>query len=99
MSAKSIVSWTELAKSMAHPQERVAITSEWSPKIESACVATHWRICYSFICQQATDRVPAYAPVCEDGPHFLLIGWQVVVQSNHVVLWLLCHVSAPFKAR
>ena len=36
ISAMSIVSWTEAAASMAQPVERVDITSEWSPKIDSA---------------------------------------------------------------
>ncbi len=40
MSAKSCASCTEAEASMANPVCRHAITSEWSPKIESACVAT-----------------------------------------------------------
>ncbi len=35
-----MISWTELETSRPKPVERVAITSLWSPKIESACVAT-----------------------------------------------------------
>ena len=37
--ARSAASCTELEASMAQPVERQAITSEWSPKMESACVA------------------------------------------------------------
>ncbi len=37
--AKSWASWTELAHSIAKPVVRAAITSLWSPKIESAWVA------------------------------------------------------------
>ena len=40
MAAKSWASWTEPAASMANPVERQAITSEWSPKIDRAWVAT-----------------------------------------------------------
>jgi hypothetical protein len=40
ISAKSCASCTEPEQSMAKPADRVAITSEWSPKIESAWVAT-----------------------------------------------------------
>ena len=40
INAKSAASCTELERSMAYPVVRQAITSEWSPKIESACVAT-----------------------------------------------------------
>ena len=40
ISAKSIVSCTEAAASMPQPVERQAMTSLWSPKMESACVAT-----------------------------------------------------------
>jgi hypothetical protein len=39
-SAKSWASCTELAASIAHPVVRAAITSLWSPKIDSAWVAT-----------------------------------------------------------
>ncbi len=39
-SARSCASCTEAEASIAHPVVRAAITSEWSPKIESACVAT-----------------------------------------------------------
>ncbi len=39
ISAKSIASCTEFDESIAKPVERVAITSLWSPKIESACAA------------------------------------------------------------
>ena len=38
--ARSCASWTEPAQSMAHPVERAAITSLWSPKMERAWVAT-----------------------------------------------------------
>ena len=38
-SAKSWASCTELAASIAQPVVRACITSEWSPKIDSACVA------------------------------------------------------------
>jgi hypothetical protein len=37
--ARSATSCTEFEASMAHPVERQAITSEWSPKIDSAWVA------------------------------------------------------------
>jgi hypothetical protein len=37
--AMSWASWTEAEASMANPVCRAAITSEWSPKIESAWVA------------------------------------------------------------
>jgi hypothetical protein len=37
--AKSCASCTEQEASRAKPVERVAITSEWSPKIESAWIA------------------------------------------------------------
>jgi len=40
ISAKSCASCGELAASMAQPVARQAMTSEWSPKIDSACVAT-----------------------------------------------------------
>src|ERR1019366_3893185 len=40
MSAQSCASWTEFAASIAKPVCRQAMTSEWSPKIESACVAS-----------------------------------------------------------
>src|SRR6266571_2697697 len=40
MSAKSMASWTELEQSIANPVVLQDITSEWSPKIESAWVAT-----------------------------------------------------------
>ncbi len=40
MAARSCASCTELEASSAKPVPRVAITSEWSPKIDSACVAT-----------------------------------------------------------
>ena len=39
-SAKSCASCTELAHSIAQPVVRACITSLWSPKIDSACVAT-----------------------------------------------------------
>ena len=39
-SARSCASCTDAEQSMANPVGRAAITSEWSPKIESACVAT-----------------------------------------------------------
>ena len=39
-SAKSCASCTEFDASSANPVGRHAMTSEWSPKIESACVAT-----------------------------------------------------------
>ena len=39
-SAKSCASWTSDAHSIAQPVDRTAMTSEWSPKIDSACVAT-----------------------------------------------------------
>ena len=39
-SARSWASCTEAAASMAQPVERAAMTSLWSPKIESAWVAT-----------------------------------------------------------
>ncbi len=38
-SARSCASWTELEHSWAKPVVRVAMTSEWSPKIESAWAA------------------------------------------------------------
>ena len=38
-SARSCASCTELEQSIAQPVMRAAITSEWSPKIDSACVA------------------------------------------------------------
>ncbi len=38
--AKSCASWTEDAHSIAHPVMRALITSEWSPKMLSAWVAT-----------------------------------------------------------
>ena len=38
-SARSATSWTEPDASIAHPVVRAAITSLWSPKIESAWVA------------------------------------------------------------
>ena len=38
-SARSCDSCTEVAASIANPTMRALITSEWSPKIESACVA------------------------------------------------------------
>ncbi len=40
IAAKSCASWTDPAASIAKPVPRQAITSEWSPKIESACVAS-----------------------------------------------------------
>src|SRR5512135_757245 len=40
MAAKSCASCTEPEASIANPVWRHAITSEWSPKIDSACVAT-----------------------------------------------------------
>jgi hypothetical protein len=39
ISARSCASCTELEQSWAKPVARVAMTSEWSPKIESACAA------------------------------------------------------------
>ena len=39
MSAMSMTSWTELEDSMPKPVERAAITSLWSPKMESAWAA------------------------------------------------------------
>jgi hypothetical protein len=39
-SARSCASCTDDAASIANPVVRAAITSEWSPKIESAWVAT-----------------------------------------------------------
>jgi len=38
--ARSFASWTEPEASMANPVERQAMTSDWSPKIDSAWVAT-----------------------------------------------------------
>ena len=40
ISAKSCASCGELAASMAQPVARQAMTSDWSPKIDSACVAS-----------------------------------------------------------
>ena len=40
ITAMSCASCTEFEASSAKPVPRVAITSEWSPKIDSACVAT-----------------------------------------------------------
>src|SRR5512140_3840464 len=40
MAAKSCASCTEPEASIANPVWRHAITSEWSPKMDSACVAT-----------------------------------------------------------
>ncbi len=40
MAAKSCASCTEPEQSSANPVWRQAITSEWSPKIDSACVAS-----------------------------------------------------------
>ncbi len=37
---KSCASWTSDAHSIAQPVDRTAITSEWSPKMDSAWVAT-----------------------------------------------------------
>ena len=39
ISARSAASCTEFDESIAHPVDRHAITSEWSPKIDNACVA------------------------------------------------------------
>ena len=39
-SARSATSCTEFEASIAQPVARQAITSEWSPKIDSACVAS-----------------------------------------------------------
>jgi hypothetical protein len=39
-SARSCASCTDAEASMAHPVVRACMTSLWSPKIESACVAT-----------------------------------------------------------
>ena len=38
--ARSWASWTVAEESIAQPAERTAITSEWSPKMERAWVAT-----------------------------------------------------------
>ena len=38
-SARSCASWTEADASSANPVWRTAITSEWSPKIDSPCAA------------------------------------------------------------
>ena len=40
IAAKSCASWTEPAASMAKPVDRQVMTSDWSPKIDRACVAT-----------------------------------------------------------
>ena len=40
MAAKSAVSCTDAEQSIAQPVERAAITSLWSPKIESPCAAS-----------------------------------------------------------
>ena len=40
ISARSAASCTEPEESMAYPVERQAMMSEWSPKMESAWVAT-----------------------------------------------------------
>ncbi len=40
ISAPSCASCTEADDSMANPVVRAAMTSEWSPKIDSACVAS-----------------------------------------------------------
>ena len=40
IAARSCASCTELDASIANPVPRQAMTSEWSPKIESACVAS-----------------------------------------------------------
>ncbi len=39
-SARSWASWTEAEASSANPVWRTAITSEWSPKIDSPCAAS-----------------------------------------------------------
>ena len=39
-SARSWASWTDAAESSAKPVWRTAITSEWSPKIDSPCAAS-----------------------------------------------------------
>jgi len=38
--AKSCASWTDEEQSIAQPVIRALITSEWSPKIDRACVAS-----------------------------------------------------------
>ena len=40
IAAKSCASWTDPAPSIAQPVARACMTSLWSPKIESACVAS-----------------------------------------------------------
>jgi hypothetical protein len=40
MAARSWASCTEAEARKANPVPRVAMTSEWSPKMDSACVAT-----------------------------------------------------------
>ncbi len=40
ITAMSCASCTEADESIAHPVVRACMTSLWSPKIESACVAT-----------------------------------------------------------
>ena len=40
ISARSCASWTDAEPSSAKPVCRTAITSEWSPKIDSPCVAS-----------------------------------------------------------
>ncbi len=40
ISARSCASWTVEEQSIANPVIRAAITSDWSPKIDSACVAS-----------------------------------------------------------
>ncbi len=40
MSDRSMTSWMLPDAIIAQPQERVAMTSEWSPKIDSACTAS-----------------------------------------------------------
>ena len=40
IAAMSPASWTEAEASIANPVARVAMTSLWSPKIDSACVAS-----------------------------------------------------------
>ena len=40
MAAKSMASWTDAEHSNAKPVARAAITSLWSPKMDSACAAS-----------------------------------------------------------
>ncbi len=54
-SAKSCASWTDEAHSIAQPVGRAAMTSLWSPKMESACVAT----LRAATCRTTGDSSPA----------------------------------------